>query len=423
MFRRKILLRCLIQLRNSMVSKGNIMSKATGYPRVHLAIDNCFASKRWTAPSEWGRIIKDLGLKYIEASADNECDPFYNGSEYFIDWAKEVRQTEEQTGVKVANLYSGHGTYATLGLAHDDARVRDRMLNRWLKSMVDTASSLDAGLGFFCHGFSQKVLQDKQLYARSLEMLYEDLGRLAKYAAQADLNAISVEQMYTPHQVPWTIDGATNLLREVYARSASPFYLTIDVGHQCYQKRYQMPGRDRIAEYLRLCRSGQRVEQMWLGPESAYRIFNEALSESNDQQSTAVGRIVDCMNEYPHLFAGSEDGDPYRWLGELACWSPIIHLQQTDGTFSAHKPFNDEYNGTGIIKGRQVLEMIARAYQDANRQSLPPVCEEIYLTIEVFFGTGDMPNDIIHRLCQTVEYWRQFVPTDGVRLDRLLGIE
>ncbi|MHC4962202.1 MAG: hypothetical protein ACYTGA_08785, partial [Planctomycetota bacterium] len=89
----------------------------------------------------------------------------------------------------------------------------------------------------------------------------------------------------------------------------------------------------------------------------------------------------------------------------------------------AHKPFNDEYNGTGIIKGRQVLEMIARAYQAANRQSLPPVCEDIYLTIEVFSGTGDMPNDIIHRLRQTVEYWRQFVPTDGVHLDRLLGID
>ena len=166
---------------------------------------------------------------------------------------------------------------------------------------------------------------------------------------------------------------------------------------------------------------GEWIREMWLGPESAYRIFNEALLELSDQQSTAVERIVDCMNEYPHLFAGIEDGDPYRWLGELACWSPIIHLQQTDGTFSAHKPFNDEYNGTGIIDGEKVLKAIAQSYILADHESLPPVCTDIYLTIEVFSGTGDMPIDIIHRLRQTVEYWRQFVPTDGLRLDKLLG--
>lgn len=395
------------------------MTNKVDYPRVYLAIDNCFASKRWTAPLEWSEIVKELGLKYVEASADNECDPFYNGSEYFVDWAQKVRQAESETGVKTANLYSGHGTYATLGLAHDDARVRDRILNKWLKSMVDTASDLQAGLGFYCHAFSQKVLQDKQHYAEALERLYDDLAHLAKYAAQADIKTISIEQMYTPHQVPWTIEGAVDLLKEVYARAASPFYLTIDVGHQCYQKRYQKPGVDRIRDYFRLCQAGQNVEHMWLGPQLAYQIFNEALSGSIHQQDHAIKRIVDCMDEHPYMFARSEDGDPYKWLRELACWSPIVHLQQTDGTVSAHKPFTDEYNGTGIIDGEKVLTAIRQAYDRVDRQSLPAVCEDIYLTIEVFSGTGDMPHDIIQRLRETVAYWRQFVPTDGLCLDRL----
>ena len=399
-----------------------MISNDVKYPRIYLAIDNCFASKRWTNPMDWAMIIKDLGLKYIETSADNECDPFYNGSEFFVDWAKKVRQAEDKTGVKVVNLYSGHGTYTTLGLAHDDARVRDRILNRWLKSMVDTASSLDAGFGFFCHGFNQATLQDKQLYARSLEMLYEDLGHLAKYAADADLNGISVEQMYTPHQVPWTIDGTASLLKEVYARSVSPFYLTIDVGHQCCQKLYEMPGRDKIREYLRLSRAGEHVEQMWLGPDSAFKVFDQAVQASNSADDDAIKKIVDRMNEYPYMFATSEDGDPYKWIAEFGCFSPIVHLQQTDGTFSAHKPFNDEYNGIGIIKGRQVLETIAQAYKNSNRKSLPPVCEDIYLTIEIFSGTGDMPRDIIKRLQETIEYWRKFVPQDGLSLDRLLDI-
>lgn len=398
------------------------MKNVINYPRIYLAIDNCFALKRWTAPSEWGNIIKDLGLRYIEASADNECDPFYNGFEYFADWVKKAKKMEEELGVKVVNLYSGHGTYATLGLGHNITGVHDRMLNRWLKSMIKTSSNLGAGLGFFCHAFNQTTLQDQQLYDKALDGLCDDFAYLAKYAAEKGLKTISVEQMYTPHQVPWTIEGATGLLKKVYARSSRPFYLTIDVGHQCCQKHYQMPDHDMISEYLRQRRTGKWVGQMWLGPESAYQIFNEALSVSGLQESDEIEKIVHSMNEYSYMFADSKDSDPYSWLRELGCWSPIIHLQQTDGTVSAHKPFTDDYNKTGIIDGKKVLAAIAESYRHAGRESLPQACQDIYLTIEVFSGTGTMPIDIINSLRDTVEYWRQFIPKDGLGLDKLLSI-
>ena len=31
-------------------------------PRIYLALDNCFASKRWTEPEEWAGIIAGLGM-------------------------------------------------------------------------------------------------------------------------------------------------------------------------------------------------------------------------------------------------------------------------------------------------------------------------------------------------------------------------
>lgn len=392
----------------------------TNYPRIYLAIDNCFASKRWTIPAEWGRIIKDMGLKYIEASADNECEPFYNGSEYIADWTDKVRQIEEELEIKVANLYSGHGTYATLGLAHNDPRVRDRMLNKWLKCMVDTASSLNAGLGFFCHAFDQNVLQNPQEYLQKLELLYEDLAHLAEYTVHKKILA-SIEQMYTPHQIPWTINGAYDLLKQVYQRSKCPFYLTIDVGHQCYQQFYQRPGREKIKEYLEKFRAGQRVKRMWLGPDSAYRIFNEMLASATNHESINIEKIIDITNQYYYLFAEAQDGDPYKWLSRLGCWSPIIHLQQTDGTVSSHKPFSSEYNKKGIIDGTKVLNAIAKSYEHSVSESMPPLCKDIYLTIEVFSGTGEMPSDIVAFLNETVKYWRQFVPLDGMSLDKLLN--
>src|SRR3954471_14295413 len=120
-------------------------------PRIHLALDNCFASKRWTEPLEWMQIAHGAGIFCIEASADNECDPLYNTPESLQGWMDSVLSASLQTGVKVVNLYSGHGTYATLGLAHTDTRIRDHIHHNWLEPMIHTAAALDAGLGFFSH--------------------------------------------------------------------------------------------------------------------------------------------------------------------------------------------------------------------------------------------------------------------------------
>ncbi|MBR4881007.1 MAG: hypothetical protein IKU19_03685, partial [Clostridia bacterium] len=200
-------------------------------PKIYLAIDNCFGSKRWTEPREWMDTIKALGVYYVEASADTECDPLYMGDEYMKNWVDKVDKASAETGVKVANLYSGHGTYATLGLAHTDRGVRKRFLNDWLKPMVSQAKSVNAGLGFFCHAFSDSVLQDADRYAEFKENLINDLADLAAYAKSIDCGPVGVEQMYSPHQIPWTVDGAYELMSEVYKRSGAPFYITIDVGH------------------------------------------------------------------------------------------------------------------------------------------------------------------------------------------------
>ncbi len=110
------------------------------WPRVYLALDNCFASKRWTRPLEWAQIARDLGIAYVEASADTECDPLDTTPEYLDDWIAEVKAAEGKTGIKVANVYSGHGTYATLGLGHTDQRVRHHLLEGWLKPMLRMAA-------------------------------------------------------------------------------------------------------------------------------------------------------------------------------------------------------------------------------------------------------------------------------------------
>jgi sugar phosphate isomerase/epimerase len=391
-------------------------------PRIHLAIDNCFATKRWTRPADWVRISKELGIGYVEASADNECDPLYGDPGYLQDWLQDVESACEQTGVRVANLYSGHGTYATLGLASPDRRNQARIQNNWLKVMIRNAARLRAGVGFYCHAFNEDILQDPLAYAAAEEGLHSRLAELADYAGAHRVKFIAVEQMYSPHQIPWTLPGARKLLKEVRARSRSPLYLTVDTGHQCGQRRFVRLPPCKVKQSLGQARlTGRLGAGLWLGPACAYSLFRAAAAAPERAEKEYLQRLDHEMDRYPYLFASWGDGDTYGWLRELGCYSPVIHLQQTNGTSSSHRPFTEENNRQGIMQGDKVLQAIAAAYSVEPEAGMPPRCEEIYLTLEIFSEAADLPVDIIEGLAESAEYWRRYVPKDGLTIRELLG--
>jgi sugar phosphate isomerase/epimerase len=358
------------------------------FPRLYLALDNCFASKRWTAPLEWMQIARECDIHCLEASADTECDPLYTPPDALADWRDAVLSATQATGVKVANLYSGHGTYATLGLAHPDKRVRDHIQHRWLEPMIDLARSLEAGLGFFCHAFPQATLADPAKYAAAVNDLTRRLGELAGYAESEGLSSLSVEQMYTPHQIPWTIAGAEQIMREAFRQAGAPLYITLDSGHQVGQGHFQ---------------------------DSRFQHRGTETTEKSQSADSSIQTVQ------PYMIAEPEDGDLYAWLRRLGGYSPIIHLQQTDGTESKHKPFTAANNAKGIVEPRRVLQALYEAYSSPAPEGLPPRCESIYLTLELFSGTLDKPDYILKIIRESAAYWRQFIPQDGVGLDTLVG--
>lgn len=396
-------------------------------PRIHLAVDNCFASKRWTSPDAWMREISALGVRNIEAGADTELDPLYLGREYLDRWKADVFEARERHGCRVVNLYSGHGTYATLGLAHPDREVRKRFLGAWLAPMLRSAAELEAGMGFFFHALSQEVLADPDRYRAELDELVETLAKVARFhEGLGNPRPVGLEQMYTPHQPPWTIAGSRELLRRVYAAAGAPLYLTIDTGHQTAQYRYQRPAREDIATAIASVRETGRLPLRWLGPDPVLAEIRHAAEAPTREDAVRAEELAASLDAYPYLFAAPEDSDPYAWLRALAGWSPIIHLQQTDGSYSAHLPFTEAENSEGVIEGRAVLDAIRDHYRGSGDTAspdrdagLPPRVEDIYLTIEVFAGTAETPTGIRRKMAGSVEYWRRFVPEDGLRLDEL----
>jgi hypothetical protein len=389
-------------------------------PKIFLAVDNCVFSKRWTRPAEWMNLLSAMGVYYVEASADNECDPLYMGMDYMQRWAQEVKTASEHTGVKVANIYSGHGTYATLGLAHHDIAVRERIQNEWIKPLADIAANVGAGIGFYCHAFSDNILQNPAVYRETEEDLYTRLADIAVYCQAKGIHTPGVEQMYTPHQIPWTIEGSKRLLKEVFRVSQAPFYLTLDTGHQSGQRKFLRPDPPIIKEMVNRFRIKGYQNSFWVGSNSAYGLFQQLIHTTEDQEIAMMEQILQEIDRYPYLFAAESDGDTYRWLEELGCYSPIVHLQQTTGTSSSHQPFTEACNRKGIIFGEPVLRALEKAYQTPDEEGFPPKCKEIYLTLEIFSGTSEMNNDIRKKLEDSIDYWRQFIPEDGLSLSEIL---
>ncbi len=387
-------------------------------PIICLGIDNCFASKRWARPSEWTRVIRDLGLTYVEASADTECDPLYMGPEFTKAWIGDTREACAKQGIVVKNVYSGHGTYATCGLSHYDDRVTCRFLDGWMKAQVDTAAALGAGFGFFAHGFEELLLQDDALYVEKLNALYDTLSELAAYARSRGVDYVGIEQMYSPHQPPWRIADAEELLREVFRRSGAPFYITADLGHMNGQQYFPRPDAAYVEAAILRAREGTPVRRLWLGSVAAHDLYVRAAA-GEIGVSAAVKAILADVAAHPHLFAEPMDASNDAWVRRTGCYSPIIHLQQTDGKSSPHWTFTPEHNQNGIVKPDAFLRALKAAYLLPDDPAMPPKCGEITLTFEPFIATAGNTFDLLDDIAESVRCWRLWIPKDGVRLSEI----
>lgn len=396
------------------------MSENTTMPKIFLAIDNSFAIKRWTKPSEWMRIIRDLGVNYVEASTDNECDPIFSDKNYLADWLQEVKSLQSEWGMKIVNFHTGYQTYRTIGLAHDDKRMREKAVKDWFIPLIDMAMQLEAGVGFSFFAMTENDLQSASAYAMTEKNILASMHNILAYAGPKKV-AIIIEQMYSPMQPPWTISGTRSMMELLHQASGFTPHITLDLGHQSGQKKFIRKTKEQLIEAIETGRKqkGKGFENIWLGPQIADGLFEEALT-NNAPSSSYANKISDEMERYPFLFANKEDGDTYLWLEEIGCFSPIIHMQQSDGHFSKHLPFTEANNNQGIIDGGKVLQSLHKSYKKNEDSGKLSKAGEIYLTLEILYSQHDLSKKILKEMKESVDYWRKFIPQDGIRLDELV---
>lgn len=393
------------------------------YPKIYLVLDNCFAIKRWIKPSEWLKIIKEIGFTYVQASTDNEFDPIFFPKNYSMEWLEEVKKEEKATGLKVINFYTGYQTYRTAGLAHYDYRVKEMLIEKWFKPLIRRAADLKVkGIGFHIFALTDEVLQDKDKYLETSEIITDSLAEISKYAYKNNKIQISIEQMYAPHQPPWTIKGTFDYLRKIYNKYKIPVYVTIDVGHMVGQKKFLRPSKQYIMDNFKNFFKNNEEQHIWLGGDSVYALWDKLKNsiKSEEQIEKVAEEISKEMDKYPYFFSDNDDSNIHKWIEELAVYSPIIHMQQTNGIVSNHAAFTRENNKFGVVKGKLLLESIAKSFEKQRDKNLPPSVEDIYLSFEIFSSNIDTKREIIYRLKETLEYWRKFIPQDGMSLEKLL---
>ncbi len=374
------------------------------YPRIHLTIDNCFAIKRWVKPEEWARIIREEigGITCVQASTDLEIDLDFCPPDYVENWIKEVKRCEEKYGIKLVSFYSGYATYRSVNLLNWDKSYRDRFRDVYIFGTIDMAQELNANAGATLQAFSEEMLQDPKKFAAAEEMLLDYAVQSAKHAKDKGI-LYGFEQMYTPTQGLWRIKDVKKLIRNVYKHNKAPLYTTIDTAHMAGQAGFYMPS-DRQFEEMINSRSAK-----------AFRLPDEM--KFMISKGTTLAELKKAANRYEYWFSNKGDEDLFCWLQEVSCYSPIMHMQQTDGSYSAHRPFTEQYNKTGIVNPKDVLEAIVKCYDKSIEKDMPPRAQDIYLAFELFFGVTDTKEAIISAMKESVSFWRDVIKQDGKQAD------
>ena len=221
------------------------------YPQIYLALDNCFAIKRWVHPKDWMKMVADIGgIKYIEASTDNEIDPLFNTPGFRREWVGTVKRLEKELDLKICSFFSGYATYRTCGLTHWDKSSRDKIRRAYFENVVDVAEEFGAAVGCALNAFPETVLEDPEEYAIYADILRAGLARMAEYAAKKGV-VFCYEQMYSPNLGFWKIDECGDWLHKICPSGQNPMYLTIDTAHQVGQRHYLKPDIKEVLDAMR----------------------------------------------------------------------------------------------------------------------------------------------------------------------------
>ncbi len=133
-------------------------------------------------------------------------------------------------------------------------------------------------------------------------------------------------------------------------------------------------------------------EHMYMVPANEWTLLSFDYSDPGDMQTNEVEEI---------------NGERIKAV--------LFNLHDSPGSW----PFTRNRNEKGIIKAEKV-QAIALSYDSETDTGLPSKCKSLYLTHEIFAPTAEKSDNILKYMEDSVNYWREFIPEDGMTLDTLI---
>lgn len=263
--------------------------------RFKIIGNNGFTTEDYPEPEAWAGVMARAGLKEFEYFADHlEPVLFRRVVQEESEFFQATRRAMADHGLKAWSGATARVSYLMNLLSHPYADMRREGV-AWCKAFIDLTLKLGAKYVSGHYDLISKRDLDERFDA-SVARMVDGLVEVSRYAADAGLEAIFLEQMHRPQLQPNTIARAHEILRAANAKSGVPIYLHLDTGH-----------------------------------------------------------MAPVFDDPAH---GPRDKDPYAWLAEP--WQPnemvLVHAQQSDTKASRHWPFTPEYNAQGIVDARRCLQ-------------------------------------------------------------------
>ena len=222
--------------------------------KVILGLNTCFAVKRWVEPSEWTKILINLGVSDCQLSLDL-LEPFTEEIAKSM-MINEIIGYTTQYDIYIHSAFTGLAAYSYNLLAHPDFGMRMSFLY-WYQLAIEIASSLGCrGVGGHIAAFTVKDYKDKTRREYLTNAVIDSLRYLAAQSKLNELEYFLVEPMPLAREQPFEIEGAKKFYEMVNRDNIGvPIKYCIDLGHSCAVACHDEYSRDpynwlrELAEY------------------------------------------------------------------------------------------------------------------------------------------------------------------------------
>lgn len=193
-----------------------------------LGINTGFAVNRYAEHEEWTAILKKVGVRYAQFTADllNVNLP----DKIICKQILKIKNSCKDNDIKIRSAFTGAFTRVN-HLAHPDKEIRDYWVS-WFKRYIDVAieigaSSIGSHPGILTIKDNQDTSRRKERRHQNIESWHE----VGRYAKEKNLEYIAWEPMSISREQGHTIKDAKKLQDSLNKDTPIPFKMCLDVDH------------------------------------------------------------------------------------------------------------------------------------------------------------------------------------------------